>query len=212
MNVAQSLLQQGPYRTAMVLNCECNYREFCKYELESPEEIDNAFSGLTIGEAATATILQADEPADTKFSFRTWGAKHSLCKIPLPNARDFEPRGEQHKLKPMKFFTKPSELLSFTIRRLVDHCKEEPEFIERDHELYLGHAVSVSSTTRVIQLLNLDPTRCFETHARFGNTVSASLPLGLAIAEEEGRLSRGMKVMMIMGSAGVTTALASFLF
>ena len=60
-----------------------------------------------------------------------------------------------------------------------------------------------------LRKLGLDPGRVFETHPRFGNTVSASLPLGLAVAEKEGRLERGMQVLLLMGSAGVTTGLGS---
>jgi 3-oxoacyl-[acyl-carrier-protein] synthase III len=42
----------------------------------------------------------------------------------------------------------------------------------------------------VAKLLNIDPGIVFSTHSRFGNTVSASLPLNISIAEEEGRLKR----------------------
>jgi 3-oxoacyl-[acyl-carrier-protein] synthase-3 len=110
----------------------------------------------------------------------------------------------------MSFFTVPSELLSFTIRKLVSHYKETEALASRIYDLIVGHAVSVSSTARAVALMSLDPSRVFDTHARFGNTVSASLPLGLAVAEQEGRLNRGMRVLLVMGSAGVTTAFSSF--
>ena len=90
------------------------------------------------------------------------------------------------------------------------HVKETHPVAEKVHDIVIGHAVSNSSTARVVKMLGLDPDSVFETHSRFGNTVSASLPLALAVAEAEGRLRRGMRVMLLMGSAGVTTALASF--
>ena len=62
----------------------------------------------------------------------------------------------------------------------------------------------------VTKLLNIDPRIVFTTHSRFGNTVSASLPLNISIAEEEGRLKRGMQVLLTMGSAGVTSAFCAF--
>ena len=74
----------------------------------------------------------------------------------------------------------------------------------------MGHEVSLPTTRMVTKLLNIDPGIVFSTHSRFGNTVSASLPLNISIAEEEGRLKRGMQVLLAMGSAGVTSAFGAF--
>jgi len=211
LSIAHSFLAQKTYKRVMILNCECNFREYANFDIANAQDLENAFSAFTIGEAATATLVTGDEnDDDTLFSFKTWGEKHDLCKITLPNAADFEPNGNGGGPKPMSFFTVPSELLSFTIRKLVTHYKETEMLAERAHDLIIGHSVSVSSTARAVALMALDPSRVFDTHARFGNTVSASLPLGLAVAENEGHLKRGMRVLLVMGSAGVTTAFSSF--
>ncbi|MFZ0430285.1 MAG: 3-oxoacyl-[acyl-carrier-protein] synthase III C-terminal domain-containing protein [Acidobacteriota bacterium] len=208
LSIARSFLAQKMYRRVMILNCEFNFREYANFDIHSAEDLENSFSAFTIGEAATATVVTAKEADDSEFTFKTWGDKHSLCKIALPNAGDFSPNGER--LKPMSFFTAPAELLSFTVRKLVAHFKETQSLASHAHDIIIGHAVSVASTMKAAKLMGLDPTRVFETHDRFGNTVSASLPLGLAVAEDEGFLERGMRVLLVMGSAGVTTALASF--
>ncbi|HXK60905.1 MAG TPA: 3-oxoacyl-[acyl-carrier-protein] synthase III C-terminal domain-containing protein [Acidobacteriota bacterium] len=210
--IAKTFLAQKVHKLIMILNCECNFREYANFDIANAQDLENSFSAFTIGEAATATLVTSREDEDDSFfSFKTWGEKHGLCKIALPNADDFSPsNGNGHTLKPMAFFTAPSELLSFTIRKLVSHYKESEALASRFYDLIVGHAVSVSSTARAVALMSLDPSRVFDTHARFGNTVSASLPLGLAVAEQEGRLTRGMRVLLVMGSAGVTTAFASF--
>lgn len=211
--IAKSFLDQAIYKLVMVLNCEFNFREYANFELNSVDELTNSFSAFTIGEAATATLLSAEESPQfpTHLSFKTWGEKHSLCKIPLPNAGDFSTNGSNG-LKPMSFFTSPGELLSFTMRKLVTHFKETAAIASQKYDLVVGHAVSESATSAVVKLLRIDPSRVFETHGRFGNTVSASLPLALSVAEAEGRLQRGMRVLLLMGSAGVTTALGSFTY
>ncbi|GAB4249825.1 MAG: beta-ketoacyl-ACP synthase III [Acidobacteriota bacterium] len=206
--IAKSFLAQKMYRLVMILNCEFNFREYANFEVRSEEDLEKSFSAFTIGEAATATLVTNREDDDSEFTFKTWGEKHSLCKIALPNAGDFSPNGER--IKPMAFFTAPAELLTFTVRQLVAHFRETSSLASKAYDLIVGHAVSVASTLRAARLMGLDVTRVFETHDRFGNTVSASLPLGLAVAEDEGRLHRGDRVLLVMGSAGVTTALASF--
>lgn len=209
LSIARSFLAQKMYKLVMVLNCEFNFREYANFEIKNDQELENSFSAFTIGEAATATLLEeGEEDDDTEFTFKTWGEKHGLCKIALPNSSDFSPNGEH--LKPLSFFTAPGELLSFTIRKLVAHFRETQAIAGKVHDLVIGHAVSNSSTEKVVRLMGLDQSSVFETHSRFGNTVSASLPLALAVAEAEGRLKRGMRVLLLMGSAGVTTALASF--
>ncbi len=211
--IAKSFLAQKAYKLVMILNCEFTFREYANFDFTSSDDLENAFSVFTIGEAATATLVTSNGSEDDSFfSFKTWGGKHGLCKIPLPNADDFSPNNSSDGLKPMSFFTMPGELLSFTVRKLVNHFKETQAIASKVHDIFIGHAVSVASTSRVVKLLGLDPSRVFETHARFGNTVAASLPLALAVAEAEGRLVRGMRVLLLMGSAGVSTAVGSFTY
>lgn len=212
LDIARSFLSQKAYKLVMVLNCEFNFNEYANFDIKNDEELENSFSAFTIGEAATATILTADEcEDDSHFSFKTWGEKHGLCKIPLPNADDFTPTSEPNGLRSMAFFTVPGELLSFTVRKLVSHVRDSP-ILTKVHDIMIGHAVNVPATQKVVRLLGIDPDIVFETHPRFGNTVSASLPLALAVAEAEGKLKRGMRVLLLMGSAGVSTAVGSFTY
>ena len=211
--IAKSFLGQKAYKLIMVLNCEFNFNEYANFDIKNSEELENSFSAFTIGEAATATILSADDAEDNShFSFKTWGEKAGLCKIPLPNAADFTPSSEMNGHRPMSFFTVPGELLTFTIRKLVGHARECHPIATKVHDILIGHAVNVPTTRKVVELLKIDPDIVFETHPRFGNTVSASLPLALAVAEAEGRLERGMRVLLLMGSAGVSTAVGSFTY
>lgn len=208
LSIARSFLAQKIYKLVMILNCEFNFREYANFDIRNDQDLENSFSAYTIGEAATATILAPSDPDDSYFTFKTWGEKHGLCKIALPNAGDFSMNGER--LKPFSFFTAPAELFSFTIKKVVQHFKESQNLVNKVHDIVIGHAVSVTSTLKTTRLMGIDSSKIFETHNRFGNTVSASLPLALAVAEDEGRLQRGMSVLLIMGSAGVTSALASF--
>ena len=124
MAVARSFLAQRIYKMVMIVNCECGFREYANFDIPKAEDLEHSFSGFTIGEAATATLLTVDDEDDSIFSFKTWGNKHGLCKIPLPNASEFSSDGDTDNLKPLAFFTSPGELLSFTIRKLVGHFQE----------------------------------------------------------------------------------------
>ena len=60
--------------------------------------------------------------------------------------------------------------------------------------------------------LRLPYERYVSTHAQFGNTVSATVPLGMSIALSDGRFKRGDRVLVLVGASGVTVGLASFTF
>jgi len=52
--------------------------------------------------------------------------------------------------------------------------------------------------------------RIYTIHSQFGNVVSASVPLAMARAAEQGRLRHGDRVLVGVASAGVSTAWARF--
>lgn len=215
MSVAQCFIDQGLYKNVMILNSEFNNREFSEFSINDPEILRQSFAQYTIGEAATATILSADEnKGNFYFSFTTYGEAHDLCKIPLPNADQYHPgetkEGEKWHLKPMVFFARSTELLTFTIEKLVSHFRSDPTLFSKTYDIIFGHDVSEFSTERVLKRLKLDPRKMIRTHSLFGNTVSASIPLAITRSVEQGKLKDGMSVLMICGSAGVSTAFCSF--
>ena len=211
LQLAKALIAAGAYRTVMLLNCELNFREYANFEIERMEDLEHTFSAFTIGEAATATLLVDESDRDDfVLSFRTSGDKWNLCHIPLPHADDFVSASATDRFKPMSFYTSPRELMAVATSMLGTHFNETPALRDRAYDLLIGHEVSLPTTRMVAKLLNIDPGIVFSTHSRFGNTVSASLPLNISIAEEEGRLKRGMQVLLAMGSAGVTSAFCAF--
>jgi 3-oxoacyl-[acyl-carrier-protein] synthase III len=212
MHVAKSLIDQGTYRTVMILNCEFHCVDGCvDYELAGGSNIDRVIGGYTLGDAATATILAADGNADNfYFTIKSWGEKHDLCKIPLPQARHFNPEGASNHMKAMQFHTDSSQLFSFTLQNMLAHFEGDPVLPRQAYDLVIGHAASVASSRQLAKNIRVDESLLVETRARFGNTASASLPLGLAVAEEEGRLKRGTRVLLGVGAAGVSSAYCSF--
>ena len=79
-------------------------------------------------------------------------------------------------------------------------------FANFKHDIVFGHSASDAMSERVMKTCNLGVDKGYMTHKRFGNTVSASVPLGMASARDEGRLKDGTNVLIGFGSAGVSTA------
>ena len=75
-----------------------------------------------------------------------------------------------------------------------------------DVKLVVPHQVSTSVIERMASLAGYPVERCMVTLDRFGNTAAASIPLGLDLAIEEGRVGPGDKILLVGGAAGFSAA------
>jgi 3-oxoacyl-[acyl-carrier-protein] synthase III len=73
-----------------------------------------------------------------------------------------------------------------------------------DVDLYVPHQANKRIIDHAVKNLGLDPGRVFLNIDRYGNTSSASIPIGLAEAEADGLLHDGTRVLMSAVGAGLT--------
>ncbi len=214
LDLAAGLMRAGRCRSALILNCEFNVAEYCDFDFPDLDNLECLLPGLTIGEAATATVLtDADSDSDGFHAlFKTWGTFHGLCKIPLPNHDQYDLDGDPQRHAALTFYTYGTPLVRVTMRRVVATYRAEPRFRNLRPDICFGHSVSETVTTEVERLLGLRKGVTYRTLAMYGNTVSASLPLGMSLAEREGALRRGQTVLLVMGSAGISVGLATLIY
>jgi 3-oxoacyl-[acyl-carrier-protein] synthase III len=210
LEIVESLIDKKNYRYAMLLSCEFNCEEYYPV-IDSPEHLRDAVAGFTVGEAATATIVSA-EPGEVSCSFSNVGAGSALCQIPLPNADQFCAETWPTNRRPLQFYAQARALNSMAIDAVSELFWRETSYAQQSYDLVFGHSAGLPATRKVAQRLKLDPRVCYEIFPEFGNTVSASIPLAMSLAEEDGSLQRGHRVLLVVGSAGITAALAALVF
>ncbi|MEU1817801.1 3-oxoacyl-[acyl-carrier-protein] synthase III C-terminal domain-containing protein [Streptomyces roseifaciens] len=219
LHVADAFLRTGAYRNIMIVNAECNASDIYRYELRSLEEFAHWHPTLTIGEAATATILTAhrngaDEEEGFEASFRTWGEKRDLCFVPMANfdayfGKEVDVAGT---LRPLQFVSFGLSLMEFGTRKLVEHYRDLPQFEEFKADLVFGHSASDGAGRHVVEACGIDADKYRFDHRNHANTVSASVPVSMSEALKSGELAEGDRVLLMAASAGVTTALAKFTY
>lgn len=210
MDVARHMLHAGTVERVMILNCEFNFEEYIRWDFAGPEDLARLGAGFTVGEAATATLLEGRDEDHYHMSFRTRGEFHGLCQIPLPHQRQYLPALELPEEPALGFFAHAMQLNTSAIEMLERQYHEERVFATPPADVILGHSTSVPSRDSVLRRLQLDVTRYVDTFEHFGNTVSASLPLGLSLATHNGKLRRGQHALLVMASAGISTGLCRF--
>lgn len=211
VHIAQAFLRSGDYKTVMILNGEFNVREYVDFRFDALDDLRHNFASCTIGEAATATILcRTDEDAEYYATFKTWGELRHLCMIPLPNAGQVHGAPLPGHSTSLRFFSYSKELMEQGMEKLVRHYREDAMINGYVPDIAFGHAASDGASTRVATECGAPPSLFYYTHSRFGNTVSASVPLAMACARSEGRLKDNQKVIIGMASAGLSTAWTRF--
>jgi 3-oxoacyl-[acyl-carrier-protein] synthase III len=213
LQVARAYIRSGAYRRGLIVNCEAGIlREHVGYRFESPEELEHRVAGFTIGEAATATVVTDDNPRDDFYvTFRSAGEHIGLCLVPLPSIGSFVTTNLDPRLRPGQFYTLSRPLFDLAGMLIVELFQSDQRLLAGRYDVAFGHEASRKVSERITKALGVADVY-FPTHARFGNTVSASIPLAMSVAQQEGRLRRGDTVLTIVGSAGMTVGLASFTF
>lgn len=79
-----------------------------------------------------------------------------------------------------------------------------------DVDLFVNHQANKRIDDRFAQAMGVSEDKVVSTIDRFGNTTSATIPLGLAEARREGRLEPGMLVCSAAFGAGFTWAAALY--
>ncbi len=213
VSLAHALLHSGRRKRILVLNAECGFRTFGHWRMQGPEDLDHLFATCTIGEAATATVLTDDRPDDDwYFTFRALGQHARLSLIPLPTLADFGDTPFDERLQPLKFFSLSRELLTAATREMIETYRADPVLRQGSYDLAVGHAASERASLAIARKIGIPPEIYFPTHPAYGNTVSASVPLALSLAERQGRLRRGSKVLAGVGAAGLTIGYATFTY
>jgi 3-oxoacyl-[acyl-carrier-protein] synthase III len=211
LQVAHSLIRGRVYRRGLIVNGECGFRRYVDLDLTDPRDIEHRLAAFTIGEAATATLVTDDDPDDDfHFNLRNFGEHYDLCMIPLGNAADFAPDNRNGRHAPSRFYAVSSRLVATTIQKIVETFQSDPKLRGGRYDICFGHAASERASQLIGLKLGLPYDIYYSTHPDYGNTVSASVPLGMSLALADGRARRGDKVLVIVGSAGITVGLASF--
>jgi 3-oxoacyl-[acyl-carrier-protein] synthase III len=211
LHVAHCYFKAGAYRRGMIVNCEAGLYAHAQWAFTSPDELDDRFAGFTIGEAATATVVSdATADDDFYFVFRTFGEHFHRCVIPQPSFASFFPDHAAPHVAG-RLYARSHELFPIVTDLIAAAWEADPYLKGGTYDIAFGHEASERLSADITAKLGVGAVY-FPIHRRVGNTVSASIPLAMSLAQKEARLARGDRVLVIFGSAGISVGFARFTF
>lgn len=212
--VAYNLLKSGQHKNVLIVNCEFNMRPggninpAC-FRLNSVEAVDWNFPAYTLGEAATATFLVADDARPWEFHFASAPEHSDLCAIPLDGFELYcskQPRLGYN--GPDQFTSFGSELFRAGRPHLIDVMKQLETPLDEIKAIF-PHAASKQLWQDVGTEMGVADKIWF-VYPDYGNLVSASVPAGMAMAMESGAIREGDRIGGWIGSAGLSCASFAF--
>lgn len=216
LSLVDSLFKAGKFRNALVVNAEFNMIEGVagfpeNYAVRDFGELNYLLPSYTIGESATATLLLPDQPDNFSIAIHSRPDLADLCMIPTAGHEGYYKVSEAvAALGEGRFTARGTEL--------HDRLSEELPALIRDAGAYpaqadvvFTHSSSMPAWTGVGRQHGF-AEKIFHIYPETGNVVSASIPSAMALAARAGKLSKGDQVMFLMGSAGMSFALAKFVY
>lgn len=216
--VADALLRGGMCQRIMVVNAEfpmipgvAIYPNL--FSLSSREQLEWRFPAFTLGEGVSVTILDKSSGSDPewKYAFSARNDRVDLCTV-TPSWYGRYPFSSSRIAKdgPGLFTAYGRDLLRVgfpeilqLFRSLNVSCNEV--------DILLTHSSSKADWSRLADKIGLKE-KYFDIFEQCGNIVSASIPGGLALAQQEGKLHRGDRVLALIASSGMSFSACYFTF
>lgn len=213
VQVAGSFLKSGIGKVGLIVNSECGfYENYDPWTIRSANDIELEGSSFTIGEAATAVIVGGAEPGvEPEIWSGSFGEFGDLAVLPIVESHGYM----RHKRQPtgnLRFHTRSGELTLAGLRLGVDLMREVDPLKGRSIDAFVPHAGAAPSVDVFMKAVDINPAKLVMTYRGYGNTVSASIPLGLSLATSDGRISRGDLVFAATIAAGISIVTILFTY
>ncbi|MFH8791346.1 3-oxoacyl-[acyl-carrier-protein] synthase III C-terminal domain-containing protein [Streptomyces sp. NPDC017941] len=214
VQITESLFRTGTYRTAMIVNAEFNLRPGGPvvphlFRLDRAEQLESTLPAYTLGEAATATVLTAEDSEPWRFRFISRPDLAPLCNVTLEGYEGYCDPSDKLARNGVGVFTSFGSAMhqagdseAQAVFRQLDPPTGEVAalFTHASSKRWWQTAADQAGLGAVIH----------HVYDRTGNVVSASVPAAIASALTEDRLRPGQLAVGWVGSAGMSFGAFSF--
>jgi len=106
-------------------------------------------------------------------------------------------------------FMEGKAVFKLAVRAAIDSIEQALSaagLTEADIDLFVPHQANERITAAISKRLDLEPSQVLSTIVDTGNASAATIPYGLSVADDDGRLRRGDIVVLCGFGAGMTWA------
>lgn len=163
---------------------------------------------ILFGDGAGAAVIRKSENGNTIWHFaQSKGDPKRVLDIPGKTLSSVPCVNVQENYRYLSMDGK--EVFRFAVGAMeeaIRHVVDESPWKLEDIDLFIPHQANIRILANVARHMKLSMDRFYVNLDRFGNTSAASVPIALAMAKEEGRLHKGMKIVLVGFGGGLTYA------
>jgi 3-oxoacyl-[acyl-carrier-protein] synthase-3 len=206
LNVARQFIATGEATTVLVVGAECLTRYL---------DWTDRTTCVLFGDGAAAVVLQPAPQGEgiLQIAWRTDGTLADLIAMPGGGCR-FPPWSAESIDKRLPFIKmRGNETFKVAVRALTEISQAvlaSAGIGVEEIDLFIPHQANQRIIQAVGQRLGLRDEQVFSNVHRVGNTSSASIPLAMVDARDQGRMSRGDLVLTSSFGGGLTWASTLF--
>jgi 3-oxoacyl-[acyl-carrier-protein] synthase-3 len=210
VDMLDSLIASGRCETGLVATGEL-ISPYIDWAPKSKEDFKKTIFSYTICDAGGAAVLTRVNRGEDRGICARWflnDGNHWRLAI----------AGAMEEAKPYgKFFkSKGLELEQASIERMPEGIKEVLGLLRwtvEDVDLVIPHQIPISIQRNLYEkALNLPEDKLFWTFPKYGNNATASMPVAVCEAMEQGRLKQGDKVLLLGAAAGFSGGIVGLVF
>lgn len=204
MAMAADLIAAGSYRKALVIGAEI---------LSRITDYTDRTTCILFGDGAGAVVLRAADTPGGVLSSRLGSDGSGGDLLILPGGGSAQPatvdtvtrRMHYIRMQGRPVFRFATRVMAEASRQVLDRAGLQIE----DVALFVPHQANDRILQAAARGLGVAEERMFSNLARYGNTSSASIPIALCEAVEQGRIRRNDLIVCVGFGAGLTWAAAA---
>lgn len=196
--MAQQSIATGLYNCALVIGVEL---------LSKVIDWKDRNTCVLFGDGAGAAVLQPVSEGRGILASVLGSEGAGACHLNIPAGGSRRPTSAETVEQGLHYVQmNGSEVFKFAVRVMNEatmQVVEKAGFGVADIDLLVPHQANIRIIDNAVKRLGLAPERVMVNLDRYGNTSSASIPVALAEAVEEGRLHDGDRVVCVSFGAGL---------
>lgn len=199
--VAQQMIATGLYNCALVIGAEM---------LSKLTDFTDRNTCVLFGDAAGAAILQPVSEGRGMLASVLGAEGAGGCHLQLPAGGSRRPASAETVANKLHYIQmNGQEVYKFAVRVMNEATVEVLEkagLTVDDLDLLVPHQANIRIIEGAMKRLKLGPEKVLINLDRYGNTSSASIPVGLCEAHAEGRIKDGDEIVLVSFGAGLVWA------
>lgn len=198
LELAKSLIESGAKKTVLIVGAE---------KLSSIVDYKDRSTCILFGDGAGAAIVTASEKNEI-IDVHTASDGNFADLLITPGCGSANPCSPQMLEERLNFIRMAgNEVFKIAVQTLT---KDVIDILEKNGisseqiDLFIPHQANLRIIDAVKQRLNFSDSQCVVTVGKYGNTSSASIPMAMNDAYEEGRLKNGDLILLDAFGGGFT--------